>query len=482
MGTHARQRPAVSVVVPFLGSPDEAAEAVRQARGDRAPRRRRGDPRRQLTRGGRGRARRVGAGSGSSPPRSSARPTRPATRAPSWPRATGCSSSTPIAGRARPLLDDYFSRPIDEACGAVAGEVLGAPEQQALAARYARSRAFLSLANSRGHPYLPIAPTANLLVRRSAWARARGIPGGDVGRRRRLVLLAPPGSRLASLPARGGGRRAPSPRHAAGPCPPGGSQRGRRRMAQPPPAGGAASSPADPRPRPVDRRRGALRRAGAARAGEVEAGRRGGRRLAVGRVADEQRAGRRRAARAWRPSSWWRTRSRDHGSASLAQLRELYDVNRLRVEAAARAEDADWATVRGLETRFWEDEGAARRAIDTAWLCLRHPLRSLADRRRSASGGRSPGRAAAPRAGAGCATAGSRQRRSGRARGWKRPEAGGAPVAPQRRRSEHEGPVADRPADDGGQLDQVVQDEVRQERHGERPCPPAWPRFRRSAV
>lgn len=83
------------------------------------------------------------------------------------------------------LLDAYFAPLVGDDVGAVAGDVLGAPEQGALAARYARSRRHLRQENLvMDSPYRPMVVTANLLVRRSAWAGIGGfhegiLSGGD---------------------------------------------------------------------------------------------------------------------------------------------------------------------------------------------------------------------------------------------------------------------------------------------------------------
>ena len=76
------------------------------------------------------------------------------------------------------LLDDYFrTGPIAEGVGAVAGAVVGDPDQTALVARYARSRRHLDQADHlREDP--PYAITANLLVRRSAWSSVDGFAEG----------------------------------------------------------------------------------------------------------------------------------------------------------------------------------------------------------------------------------------------------------------------------------------------------------------
>jgi GT2 family glycosyltransferase len=81
--------------------------------------------------------------------------------------------------RPRPtLIDDYFAELIDERCGAVAGRVMAAPEQDALVARYARSRGHLSQAAHMRDDHLPYGITANLLVRRAALEQVGGFHEG----------------------------------------------------------------------------------------------------------------------------------------------------------------------------------------------------------------------------------------------------------------------------------------------------------------
>ncbi len=76
--------------------------------------------------------------------------------------------------RPRPdLLEAYFSEPIPDRVGALAGEVVGVAEAASLAARYGAARGFLSQQNHLAHPYLPRAVAANLLVRRAAFERRR---------------------------------------------------------------------------------------------------------------------------------------------------------------------------------------------------------------------------------------------------------------------------------------------------------------------
>src|SRR4051812_1185657 len=71
------------------------------------------------------------------------------------------------------LLDDYFFEPIPDDCGVVAGGVVPA-DQEALAARYARSRSHISEAFHLDRDPYPAGITANLLVRRSAWEAVGG--------------------------------------------------------------------------------------------------------------------------------------------------------------------------------------------------------------------------------------------------------------------------------------------------------------------
>jgi colanic acid/amylovoran biosynthesis glycosyltransferase len=86
------------------------------------------------------------------------------------------------------LLDAYFREPPAQRCGVVAGAVVGAPSQQELLARWARSRRHLS---EEHHTNVPDgAPfsagiTGNLLVRREAFESLGGFhegirSGGDV--------------------------------------------------------------------------------------------------------------------------------------------------------------------------------------------------------------------------------------------------------------------------------------------------------------
>jgi hypothetical protein len=72
------------------------------------------------------------------------------------------------------LLDSYFARPIGQGVGALAGEVVPAPDGETLAARYGAARSFLNQQAHLAHPFRPRAVAANLLVRRAAFEQVGG--------------------------------------------------------------------------------------------------------------------------------------------------------------------------------------------------------------------------------------------------------------------------------------------------------------------
>jgi GT2 family glycosyltransferase len=89
------------------------------------------------------------------------------------------------------LIDVYLALPAAEGCGAIAGTIVGSPDQGALVARYARARGFLNLAGGAEGPDWRIAVGGNLLVRRTAFEGVGGFAegirsGGDVDFSRRL--------------------------------------------------------------------------------------------------------------------------------------------------------------------------------------------------------------------------------------------------------------------------------------------------------
>lgn len=82
------------------------------------------------------------------------------------------------------LLDRYFSAPVTENVGALAGDVLDAADQDAVVARYTASRELLDADRNIEFEYKPAAITANLMVRRAAWSSIGGFlegirSGGD---------------------------------------------------------------------------------------------------------------------------------------------------------------------------------------------------------------------------------------------------------------------------------------------------------------
>jgi len=89
------------------------------------------------------------------------------------------------------LLDDYFAAPVPERTGALAGAVEPVITGVGPVARHARSRPYLDQAAFLAEPRGGFAATANLLVRRSAWAALGGFcevrSGGDVDFSWRLV-------------------------------------------------------------------------------------------------------------------------------------------------------------------------------------------------------------------------------------------------------------------------------------------------------
>ncbi len=76
------------------------------------------------------------------------------------------------------LLDRYFDDSPPEDCAIVAGAVVHATDQDSLAARHAATRRILDQERALAHPFRPYALTANVLVRRDAWAELGGFLEG----------------------------------------------------------------------------------------------------------------------------------------------------------------------------------------------------------------------------------------------------------------------------------------------------------------
>ncbi|MEA2479494.1 MAG: hypothetical protein QOJ07_1416, partial [Thermoleophilaceae bacterium] len=163
-------RPPVSVVVPFLGS---AAEGEELARALEALERRPGD---EL----------IVVDNSPAPAFPGAAVRATAQRSSYFARNAGADRARGewllfLDADCRPratLIDDYFAERIGERCGAVAGRVMAAPGQDALVARYARSRGHLSQAAHMRDDHLPYGITANLLVRRAAFDALGGFHEG----------------------------------------------------------------------------------------------------------------------------------------------------------------------------------------------------------------------------------------------------------------------------------------------------------------
>jgi GT2 family glycosyltransferase len=81
------------------------------------------------------------------------------------------------------LLDAYFREPPDDGVGVVAGEIEGVPDQPASLARWARTRRGKWVEHHLSWGPYPAGVTANLLIRRSAFEALDGFRiggGGDV--------------------------------------------------------------------------------------------------------------------------------------------------------------------------------------------------------------------------------------------------------------------------------------------------------------
>jgi GT2 family glycosyltransferase len=168
-------RPEVSVVMPFAGSGAAAQEALGALRsldieaGD------------ELI---------LVDNSGTVPDAAGAPPVTvipaPGERSPAHARNVGAAHATrpwilflDADTRPRPgLLSAFWAQAIGDDVGAVAGEIVPAPEGETLAARYGGARSFLGQEAHREHPFRPRAAAANLLVRRSVFEQLGGFYEG----------------------------------------------------------------------------------------------------------------------------------------------------------------------------------------------------------------------------------------------------------------------------------------------------------------
>jgi GT2 family glycosyltransferase len=278
------------------------------------------------------------------------------------------------------ILEDFFSAPVAARCGAVAGEIR-AESGRSLAAGYAEARGLLGLENLRRHPHMPAAVTANLLVRRAAWASVGGFcegmraSGGDIEFSWRIQER---GWELCYRPA-----AIIRHRHRE-------SIGGLLRQAMRNSAGTAWLA----RVRP-----GTLRRPGlASGVARSLAGaffffltarpRRASYKLVDGLFVAAENLG-------WLADNAPRPLAAKSQPSTLvvadtfpaAEQRPVLDaLERSRrearaagVEARRRADNPDWRSARPTPARFWEDDGPLNRARAVSWLILRHPWRAVSD-------------------------------------------------------------------------------------------------------
>jgi GT2 family glycosyltransferase len=285
------------------------------------------------------------------------------------------------------ILERYFAQPIGDRIGALAGEVAPAPGAAGFAARYGAARSFLSQDAHLAHPFLPRAVAANLLVRREAFVAVGGFYEGvraaeDTDFSWRLQRA---GWELAARPE---ARVEHRYRTSLGAL---------RRQWRGYAAGRAwlARRYEDFRPEPALRRAGAraLRRGApgsstaarteptppAASTGRLE--RRaftaldamlGLEELAGFMLSNRPDRGHRPPARVVLVAERFPTQ----GDPLSDFARTLTGA---RVEATARPESFDQAAARSLVVDYREDDGAAARAVGLVRLSVRHPLRVAGD-------------------------------------------------------------------------------------------------------
>jgi hypothetical protein len=290
------------------------------------------------------------------------------------------------------LLDAYFAHPIDEAVGALAGEVRAARERDTLAARYGAARSFLDQAAHMAHPYMPRAVAANLMVRRSAFEEVGGFYEGlraaeDTDFSWRLqragwrLELRPDASVQHRYRTSVRELRAQWRSYAAGRA----WLRRRYRDFTPQPAAGRA----------LKRAFGSLRRGGPGDGAQPQPRGQGQPRsylLLDTILGFDELAGFALSNRPARARSSRATQVVLVADRFPARGDPLVDfartVDNARVEAGARPQSPWLEVVRELEISYSEDDGVASRALALAWLLLRHPIRALQDTRHRRAGER----------------------------------------------------------------------------------------------
>ena len=307
------------------------------------------------------------------------------------------------------LLDAYFTEPAAGDVGALVGEVLSAPGAETLAGRYGAARGFLSQQAHLDHPYRPRAAAANLLVRRTAFEAVGGFyegvraaedtdfswrlqqagwrlelrPGAFVRHRYRTSL------RELRRQWRGyAAGRAWLARRYEGFEPEPGLARAIRRLGR-----RARGRP----PEPFRTEAGGAQAAGTEAAGAEGTEAAGAGRFERGTYAAldallsvEELAGfalSNRPAHRGDPGDVDVVLISDRFPAQGDPLVELArTLEHVRVEALRRPDTPDLELARGLEVDYIEDDGALTRALATAALCVRHPLRCALDASRRRPG------------------------------------------------------------------------------------------------
>jgi hypothetical protein len=380
-------RPAVTVVMPFAGTPVEAKAALAGLRAvGTAP----------------GDALLLVDNQGVAPAADGVHIVRAlAERSPAHARNAGAEHATTDwilfldADTTAPqdLLDRYFAAPVGDRVGALAGAVVPAAGGQGLAARYGAAKGFLSQDAHLAHPYMPRAVAANLLVRRAAFEQIGGFfegvraaedtdfswrlqragwtlegrPDAVVEHRYRESLRALRRQWRGYAAGRAWLRRRyrdftpqPAVARAAG--------RVLRRRA----GGGERPLPAAQRPD------------GASTSAAVSPRTRATYAALDAVLGVEELAG---FALSNRPRSGSRPPAQvvlvaDRFPAPGDPLADFaLTLAAARVEAAARPERLDRAAARRLYVAYREDDGALARALSTARLAVRHPVRAARDRR-----------------------------------------------------------------------------------------------------
>jgi hypothetical protein len=289
------------------------------------------------------------------------------------------------------LLDAYFAEPVAGEVGALVGEVLPAVGAETLVGRYGAARGFLSQQAHLDHPYRPRAAAANLLVRRAAFEAVGGFyegvraaedtdfswrlqqagwrlelrPGAFVRHRYRASL----GELRRQWRGYAAGRAWLARRYEGFEPEPGLARAIRRLRWR---ARGRPAAP--PRTQPSG--------AQAAGAGRLERGTYAAldALLSVEELAGFALSNRPAHRGGGDPAGVDVVLIADRFPAQGDPLVELArTLEHVRVEALRRPDMPDLELARGLEVEYVEDDGALGRAVATASLCARHPLRCALD-------------------------------------------------------------------------------------------------------